>query len=153
MENAYNEAMQFLSGTKNSIGYVSDAEADFVNSAEPEKYPPMAMKLFQKTRGLQAELVQQQQNSLQDKSFSSFLNKQASICTIESIQQLGTMPETEIIQATDEKKGLPQLPLKNILFEACITNQPLSASLRERWSTGTFYFLKHVVLWITIFLP
>ncbi len=141
MENAYKKAMPFLSDAKNSTGSVSNAAGDFVNAGEMEKYLPLAMKLFQQMRSSQPEWVQQQQNSLQDTRFFSLGNEQASMCRTNSIKQLGTMPEMEITQATDEKKQ-PQMPPKNILFEACMTSQPLNASLRETWSTGTYYFLK-----------
>ncbi|HVG39993.1 MAG TPA: hypothetical protein VM888_00180, partial [Chitinophagaceae bacterium] len=102
--------------------------------------------------GLHTNLVQQQ-NSLHATANNTPAGKYNSFLPVENSQVpmkgMGSMtPHFETISemgntyTTSETKLSRQLPQKNILFEACMINQPLNASLRDKWSIGTFYFLK-----------
>jgi hypothetical protein len=153
MENAYNEAKPFLSDAKNNGSMVSPAACDFANLGGLEKQMPLTAQLLQQTGGLQPELLQQPQNFSQALSASrmaaqrakGFLpeNKQALMHGISSMIPFpGILPAMGMTDVTNEIKASAQMPKKNILFEACMINQPLNASLREQWSTGTYYFLK-----------
>jgi hypothetical protein len=103
MENAYSKARRFISDAKDNTRFVSKAVADLGNAGEPESYLPISMKLFQQTEDFQAELAGQQQNSLQEGGFFSLQDEQASMCRIDAVEQLGTIPQINMIQATDEK--------------------------------------------------
>lgn len=67
---------------------------------------------------------------------------QAVFDTLLGDRSLVSMPPWNENLFASEKPLRSQLPTTNVLFEACTLNQPLNASLRDRCSTGTYYFLK-----------
>jgi hypothetical protein len=153
MENAYKKVLPSFFNEKKSTGLVSDGAGDFLNTEELGKYLPAARNLFQQTKGSQSELGQNEALFLRtpsaneirterDKNFLLRENEQPPLCKINSAHQtLGTSPDMKITDATSEKV-VSQMPQKNVLFEACMTSQPLNASLRDKWTIGTYYFLQ-----------
>ncbi len=57
-------------------------------------------------------------------------------------RSLAPTAQTGPAQCLLEASTKSPLPEQTVLFEVCTINQPLNAALRDRHSTGTYYFLK-----------
>jgi hypothetical protein len=146
MNRSLDQSMEYLSLANSTREQYSNSAGDFANSGEGEKYMPKVMELINQSSGPgmnppQSGMTAAQTGMPSAQTHANSGNEAAS----SGMKQIQNPQSLEAPDNTADNTGnIPQynMPKKQVLTEPCTISQPLNSSLRDNFSTGTFYFLK-----------